>query len=212
MIFWFFSQNLTFLDQSNVGCITTFCWGNFWSPDLWYNPLVPGPVTWRNPHCPRVTHSSLVIDITGQPLNQYTLIDLKKSSTDILYFLFLQGKFMILKHIHPKWVSAVWYPTIPGPPPVPLMTRPTWYLTYQSQAGAGLVQKNPLPVPLMTHPIWFPGYQSPRIAAVRVVPPLRMLWCQLRCPLLARGRVIPLPYYVGASLIASPSPDRTRLR
>lgn len=161
---------------------------------------------------PGLTHSSLFHDITGQPLSQYTLIDLKKSSTDILYFLFLQGKFMILKHIHPKWVSAVWYPTIPGPPPVPLMTRPTWYLTYQSQAGAGLVLKNRLPVPLMTHPIWFHGYQSPRIAAVRVVPPLRMLWCQLRCPLLARGRVIPLPYYVGASLIASPSPDRTRLR
>lgn len=51
--FDFFSQNLTFLDQSNVGCITTFCWGNFWSPDLWYNPLVPGPVTWCNPHPPR---------------------------------------------------------------------------------------------------------------------------------------------------------------
>lgn len=53
---------------------------------------------------PGLTHSSLVHDITQirQPLSQYTLIDLKKSSTDILYFLFLQGKFMILKHIHPK--------------------------------------------------------------------------------------------------------------
>lgn len=208
MILNFFSQNLTFLDQSNVGCITTFCWGNFWSPDLWYNPLVSGPVTWCNPHPPRADPQFTC------PWHHWAAI---KSihfdwSTDILYFLFLQGKFMILKHIHPKWVSAVWYPTIPGPPPVPLMTRPTWYLTYQSQAGAGLVLKNPLPVPLMTHPIWFPGYQSPRIAAVRVVPPLRMLWCQLRCPLLARGRVIPLPYYVGASLIASPSPDRTRPR
>lgn len=51
---------------------------------------------------PGLTHSSLVHDITGQPLSQYTLIDLKKSSNDILYFLFLQGKFMILRHIHPK--------------------------------------------------------------------------------------------------------------
>lgn len=123
-----------------------------------------------------------------------------------MIFSFLQGKCMIPMHIRLKWAFVVWYPTIPGPPPVVRTTLRTWYLLPQRPVGAA-VPKDQQPSSPMTQLTTSPTYRDPRTPPLPSLPP-RTPWCRPRCPHAARGRVTPPPCSGGAFLTVSPSRGR----